>query len=63
MDAAALNQELSMGASYTGDFGLTSFDEQMKLARERAKLVQSPNKKKVDVGLSLKDRMKALNAK
>jgi len=63
MDAAALNQELSMGASYTGDFGLTSFDEQMKLARERAKLVQSPNKKKVDVGLSLKDRMKALNTK
>jgi len=59
---ALLNQELSMGESYTGDYSLTSFDEQVKIARKR-EMERRRSEASLKLGaaaptMSLKERMK-----
>lgn len=55
-----VNQDAKAGAScYTGDFGLTSFEEQMRLARQREmQRRKSESAIKIEGGLSLQDRLK-----
>jgi len=59
---ALLNHELSMGESYTGDYSLTSFDEQVKIARKR-EMERRRSEASLKLGaaaptMSLKERMK-----